>query len=51
MRSGSEAGSYLRLIDVVCHSTLGLRAKKKKNIAAPTVRKERILAVSRVDVS
>jgi len=33
MRSGSEAGSYLRLIDFVYHSTLGLRViqKKKKN--------------------
>ena len=26
MCSGSEAGSYLRLIDFVYHSTLGLRA-------------------------
>jgi len=32
MCSGSEAGSYLRLIDFVYHSTLGLRViKKKKN--------------------
>jgi len=31
---GSEAGSYLRLIDVVYHSTLGLRViKKKKKLA------------------
>jgi len=32
MCSGSEAGSYLRLIDLVYHSTLGLRVimKKKK---------------------
>ena len=30
MCSGSEAGSYLRLIDFVYHSTLGLRAIKKK---------------------
>jgi len=30
MCSGSEAGSYLRLIDFVCHSTLGLRVIKKK---------------------
>ena len=30
MCSGSEAGSYLRLIDVVYHSTLGLRVMKKK---------------------
>ena len=30
MCSGSEAGSYLRLIDFVYHSTLGLRALKKK---------------------
>ena len=30
MCSGSEAGSYLRLIDFVYHPTLGLRAIKKK---------------------
>ena len=30
MCSGSEAGSYLRLIDFVHHSTLGLRVMKKK---------------------
>jgi hypothetical protein len=30
MCSGSEAGSYLRLIDFVYHSTLGLREIKKK---------------------
>ena len=28
--SGSEAGSYLRLIDFLYHSTLGLRVIKKK---------------------
>jgi len=28
--SGSETGSYLRLIDLVYHSTLGLRSIKKK---------------------
>jgi len=28
--SGSEAGSYLRIIDFVCHSTLGFRVIKKK---------------------
>ena len=33
MCSGSEAGSYLRLIDFVYHSTLGLRVKKKKDHA------------------
>jgi len=32
MCSGSEAGSYLRLIDFVYHSTLGLRVIKKKTI-------------------
>ena len=32
MCSGSEAGSYLRLIDVVYHSTLGLRVIKKKKL-------------------
>jgi len=38
MCSGSEAGSYLRLIDVVYHSTLGLRVikKKKKNLLVAT---------------
>jgi len=30
MCSGSEAGSYVRLIDFVYHSTLGLRVIKKK---------------------
>jgi len=30
MCSGSEAGSYLRLIDFVYHSTLDLRVIKKK---------------------
>ena len=30
MCSGSEAGSYLRLIDFVYHSTLGFRLIKKK---------------------
>jgi len=30
MFSGSEAGSYLRLMDCVYHSTLGLRVIKKK---------------------
>ena len=30
MCSGSETGSYLRLIDFVYHSTLGLRVIKKK---------------------
>jgi len=33
MCSGSEAGSYFRLIDFVYPSTLGLRViKKKKNL-------------------
>ena len=30
MCSGAEAGSYLRLIDFVYHSTLGLGVTKKK---------------------
>jgi len=35
MCSGSEEGSYLRLIDFVYHSTLGLRViKKKKTVRA-----------------
>jgi len=31
--SGSQAGSYLRLIDFVYHSTLGLRVIKKKKLS------------------
>ena len=40
MCSGSEAGSYLRLIDFVYHSTLGLRVikKMKKGEGEETVR-------------
>jgi len=34
MCSSSEAGSYLRLIDVVLHSTLGLIVIKKKTSIA-----------------
>ena len=30
MCSGSEAGSYLRLMDFVYHSTLGVRVIRKK---------------------
>ena len=37
MCSGSEVGAYLRLMDFVYHSTLGLRViKKKKRGADPT---------------
>jgi len=32
MCSGSEAGWYLRLIDFVDHSTLGLRVMEKRKI-------------------
>jgi len=35
MCSGSEAGSYLRPMDFVYHSTLGLRVIKKKKAEAP----------------
>jgi len=35
MRRGSEAGSYLRLIDFVYHATLGLRVIKKKKKERP----------------
>ena len=42
MCSGSEAGSYLRLIDGVYHSTLGLRViKKKKTGELPARERER----------
>ena len=38
MCSGTEAGSYLRLVEFVYHSTLGLRVikKKKKKIEGPS---------------
>jgi len=39
--SGSEAGSYLRLIDFVHHSTLGLRVINKKKVEAPAWMRER----------
>jgi len=43
--SDSEAGSFLRLIDFVYHSTLGLivmqKKKKKKYLAGATLRKRR----------
>ena len=41
MCSGSEAGSYLRLIEFVYHSTVGLRVikkKKKQNLRAEGAR-------------
>ena len=45
MCSGSEAGSYLRLIDFVYHSTLGLRVIKKKRRYEGTLDSEEILMV------
>ena len=39
--SGSEAGSYLRLIDFVYHSTLGLRVEKKEDPFKPLIKKTR----------
>ena len=35
MCSGSEAGSYLRCIVFVFHSTLGFRVIRKKNKSTP----------------
>ena len=37
---GSEEGSYLRLIDFVYHSTLGLRVIKKRRRDLTEVRKK-----------
>jgi len=37
MCSGSEAGSYLRRIDFVYHTTLGLRVIKKKKAEPPRI--------------
>jgi len=39
--NGSEAGSYLRIIDFVYHSTLGLRVIEKKRNHQPS-RKDQI---------
>ena len=36
MCSGFEAGSYLRLIDFVYHSTLGLRVIQQKKMGPPS---------------
>ena len=44
MCSGSEAGSYLRLIDSVYHSTLGLRVIKKKK-TSPVQRARKLWTV------
>ena len=38
MCRGSEAGSYLRLIDCVHHSTKGLRVLKKERKSGETAR-------------
>jgi len=38
MCSGSEAGSYSRLIDFVHHATLGLRVIKKKKVTKRDLR-------------
>ena len=35
MCGGSKAGSYVRLIDVVCHSTLGLRVIPRGRLLRP----------------
>jgi len=45
MCSGSEAGSYLRLINFVYHSTLGLRVIKKKKKRNTSGSKGQILAL------
>ena len=48
MCSGSEAGSYLRLIDFAYHSTLGLRVIKKieeevfGSLQGPTIKSTQI---------
>ena len=45
--SGSEAGLYLRLIDFVDHSTLGLRLIKKKQRIPPAAF-DRVWYISKV---
>ena len=43
MGNGSEAGSYLRLIDFEYHSTLGLRVIKKKKKVGPRAANDRVV--------
>ena len=38
--SGSEAGSYLRLIDFVYHSTLGLSVQRREHVRRRRVQPE-----------
>ena len=42
--SGSDAGSYLRLINCVYHSTLGLRVIKKKYLFEVSIGGELVMA-------
>jgi len=37
MCNGPEAGSYLRLINFLCHSPLGLRVIRKKKVSLSSV--------------
>ena len=46
MCSGSEAGSYLRLIDFVSDSTLGLRVIKKKKVSRVLLKSRVVLSVN-----
>jgi len=46
MCSGFEAGSYLKLIDCVYHSTLGLREIKKKSVVRGRPGLARIFALA-----
>jgi len=50
MCSGSEAGSYLRLIDFVYHSTLGLRVITKKKEGTVDERASHGLELREVDL-
>ena len=49
MCSGSEAGSYLRLIDFVYHSALGLRGTKKKRRRSSPLQVARTCNESKVE--
>ena len=49
--SGSEAGSYSRLIDCAYHSTVGLRAIKKKKKVQGVTRCEDVRALICPEVS
>jgi len=48
MCSGSEADSYLRLIDFVYHSTLGLRVIKRESLPQRAAEEENVAGIHNI---